>query len=77
MVEITKERALAALKQTFTDISDCSMARMIHVVKRDYEDVALALLISKILVNHCDEQPWDAGLSNEQRKFLMERDWGV
>lgn len=74
---ITKEQALHALKQTFTDISDCSVERMIHIVKRDYEDVALALLVAKILVNHCDGQPWDAGLSDEQRQFMKDREWGV
>lgn len=77
MPEITKECALAALKQTFTDISDCSMERMIHIVKRDYEDVALALLVTKVLVNHCEGQPWDTGLSDEQRQFMVEREWGT
>jgi hypothetical protein len=77
MAEITKERTIAALKQTFTELSDCPMKRMIHVIKRDYEDVALVLLIARVLVNHCEEQPWDTGLSEEQRRFMAEREWDV
>jgi hypothetical protein len=74
---VTKERAIHALNQAFTDLKDCSVERMIHVVKRDYEDVALALLISRILVNHCEGKPWDDGLSAEQRQFMADREWEV
>lgn len=74
---VTKETALRALDQTFTELENCSVERMIQVVQKNQEDTVLAFLVARILVNHCQDRPWDAGLNDAQRQFMADREWEV